>query len=419
MLLIASLGSYLTFAAIDRVLVLSSLQMDRIQGTSEQGEFEDYIAFYAAGRLVLEGRGESLYDTDVVADTEHEIMGREVGGTGSLGYFNPPFVAVMFAPLALLPVGIASLVLLLVNVLLVIVAAVIIHRLLNLHGLVPSVLFGLALASFHSVFWLIGHGQFSMLLVLGFLGFYDLQKRGKQRLSGFALALLLVKPQMAILPVLVLVARKQWSPLVSFAAVAGVLTLVSIAVSGPSVLWEYPRYTLGSTGWEGELGIDIETMYGWNGLLAKYVDNHSATHLALTSVAGLLTVGLVVNAFRTIRQTSSGTFALAVAVMIAGSILVNPHVYMQDLVLVGLVVVLGYIGWRETPLPAIPWLGIGALVWLSQLVADRTRAEFDLNTQTPLLCVLFFLMVWGIAKSRPSTSAALAPADKPAANLAA
>jgi len=55
---------------------------DRFEGTSTIGPHEDYVAFYAAGRMVREGHGGSLYDVDAIGLVERESMGRFVGGTG-------------------------------------------------------------------------------------------------------------------------------------------------------------------------------------------------------------------------------------------------------------------------------------------------------------------------------------------------
>ncbi len=161
-----------------------------------------------------------------------------------------------------------------------------------------------------------------MLLVLGFLGFFWFQRQGKPMHSGLALALLLIKPQMAVLPVLVLLWRRDWPALTSFSSVAAALVVVSIAVSGPSALWEYPSFALSSTGWDMEHGINVERMYGWNGLFAVFLPNHSLPHLALTTIATLVTVGLVLRAFSNVGPASS-QFALAFGAMIAGSILIN------------------------------------------------------------------------------------------------
>ena len=60
---------------------------------------QDFPALYAAGRLVLDGAGDRLYDTPSIAAAEVAAAGEPVGATGVLGYFNPPFFAGLMAPL--------------------------------------------------------------------------------------------------------------------------------------------------------------------------------------------------------------------------------------------------------------------------------------------------------------------------------
>ena len=69
----------------------------RFDSRSPQGPHEDYVVFYSAGRLIREHRAYGLYNISTIADTEVRSMGRAVGGTGVLAFFNPPFVAAAFA----------------------------------------------------------------------------------------------------------------------------------------------------------------------------------------------------------------------------------------------------------------------------------------------------------------------------------
>lgn len=384
---------FLALAALSKWSALVDLQGDRLNHSVNQAEFEDYVAFYAAGELVREGHGADLYDTDIIAGKEHEVMGRPVGGTGSLGFFNPPFVALFFAPITLLPVEEAGVALFVVNSLLVLWSLLALRQMLGIKDFIPTLLFSLGGLSLQSVFWLVGHGQFSMLLFLGFLGFFWFQRQGKPGRSGLALSLLLFKPQMAILPVLVLLWRRDWSALTSFGSVTAVLVALSVAVSGPSVLWDYPRFALSSTGWEQELGINVERMYGWNGLFATIVANHSPLHIGLTVVATVATAALVVRGLSSVHPSSS-RFALGCGALVAGAILVNPHVYLQDLVLAALVIAFGFLGSRELRWSGALWAGAAGLLWLALENSDRFLDELSVNVVSIFLIGLLALLVW-------------------------
>jgi Glycosyltransferase family 87 len=399
---------YALALAARNVTTLVDLQSSRFDGTVAQGQFEDYVAFYSAGKLVLEGNGADIYDIDVLAATEHDVMGREVGGTGTLAFFNPPFVALFFAPLALLPVATAALVLLILNIILLAIAGATLHHHMGIRKRWVSAAFWLAVASFESVFWLIGHNQLSMSLALGFLSFYSFQREDKPVLSGFALAFLLIKPQAALLALVILVWKRQWQALASFSAVACVLVMASIAVSGPSVLWDYPRFLIESTGWEGSRGIDTQGMYGWNGFFSTLTPYRGTLHILLTATATLATLGVVLFTFRGRWQPSSTRFPLAIGVLALGSLLTNPHVYLQDTVLLGLALVLGFVGWHQSREVRAMWLALSVVTWFLLSRTMELQAESNLNLVTPLAAGMFLMLARG-ALQQDSTEVDRAP----------
>ncbi|HLF79545.1 MAG TPA: hypothetical protein VJB57_18850, partial [Dehalococcoidia bacterium] len=68
--------------------------LSRLDGDIEDGRPEDFLAFYVAGKFVLDGRTGDLYDPDAVEETQEALVDRPVGGAEQgLPYFNPPFLA--------------------------------------------------------------------------------------------------------------------------------------------------------------------------------------------------------------------------------------------------------------------------------------------------------------------------------------
>jgi hypothetical protein len=57
----------------------------------------DYIAFHAAGRLLLTGRGGDLYDHASVASVQNDLLCGAVPGFYD-AFRNPPFAALPFVP---------------------------------------------------------------------------------------------------------------------------------------------------------------------------------------------------------------------------------------------------------------------------------------------------------------------------------
>lgn len=83
--------------------------------------------------------------------------------------------------------------------------------------------------------------------------------------------------------------------------------------------------------------------------------------------------------------------------------MINPHIYMQDLVLMVLIVVAGYLGTRELGWPVSVWAGISATVWVIQETTDRIFNVTALNGSSLLLIGLLLALVWAsstLAKAR-------------------
>src|SRR5258708_37072168 len=61
----------------------------------------DYIAFHTAGRLVLSGHAEQIYDKPALFAVQDLLLGGRSPGFYD-AYRNPPFFGLIFAPLATL-----------------------------------------------------------------------------------------------------------------------------------------------------------------------------------------------------------------------------------------------------------------------------------------------------------------------------
>jgi hypothetical protein len=371
------------------------LYVDRWNGTAAQGSNEDYIAFYAAGRLILEGRGAELYELEAVREAEHRLMGRPVGrvdGSGTLAYFNPPFVALALAPLAALPLGVAAALLGIGNAALALLASRALFQLIKPRTPLTRAGLILGFLSFFPVLWTVIHGQFSLLLVIAWLGVALSQVRGQQRLTAISLAVLLIKPQMVILALLVLAIRSQWRALGLFAAVAASLTGVSVVISGPAVIFKYPAFLLDSTGWNGD-GISPERMLGFGGLAARLYEVNGAPYVLLTSGLGALTVITLLSAVWVSRGSRPETLLPIWGATIMATLLVNPHLYIQDLTLIAAVLALGA-SWSQRSRTGIGlWVLLSATAWFALYLAPRIDPTIALTGCSAVMAILFAALV--------------------------
>lgn len=292
---------------------------------------EDVVAYYAAGRLVSEGRAVDLYDPDVLAETEHSVLGRPAGWHDGLAYLNPPFVAALFQPLAHLPYGAAQALWFALGTLAVAASLVLLWPELRRVSRRWAAVFVLASFASFPVFWSLLYGQISSLVLLSWVLCYRWLKDGRELPAGLALALVLIKPHLAVVPALYLLTTGRWRALAGFALGAIVLVGISVALAGPeTTLVSYPMFLLESLRWSDEYGVDRTHMFGWSSFFGWALPGASpAGLLYLTGVASALTLLAAMFVWRRHQRRAIG--AMTVLAIAAATILVSPHLHAQDL----------------------------------------------------------------------------------------
>jgi len=168
----------------------------------------DFFHFYAAGRLLLEGRGHELYDMRAQQDAQRRILDDPTFNKLAL-YINPPTLAAAIAPLSALPYAVAFT---LYSLLMLAAFLAAMHRLRPwlpaLHSQWATVvMLGLC---FYPIVRTITGGQNTALTLLLLCGAYAALREGKALQAGLWIGLLGYKPQMALLLSLLLAFRRQW-----------------------------------------------------------------------------------------------------------------------------------------------------------------------------------------------------------------
>ncbi len=160
----------------------------------------DFLAFYTAGRFVIEHRPDQLYDLDAVHQYQNQIKrryGLEVISERDFGpFWNPPFVAALFAPLALLSYPAALNLWMALNALALVGAWALLCRLAKARGW-DAALLGLLLLVSLPTLQALNHGQNSALSLLLLSAAACCAFGGKPILAGVAGGLLCYKPQLA------------------------------------------------------------------------------------------------------------------------------------------------------------------------------------------------------------------------------
>src|ERR1017187_6555702 len=86
---------------------------------SFHGTHNDFLAFYGAAHLTLHGQISQIYNPTVMTQFQRTIVHHSVGANGYMPFLNPPFIAVLLSPLALLSINDARVVWLILNLILI------------------------------------------------------------------------------------------------------------------------------------------------------------------------------------------------------------------------------------------------------------------------------------------------------------
>jgi hypothetical protein len=203
-------------------------------------------------------------------------------------------------------------------------------------------------------------GQFSLIIVTSWAAAYVLLRRGHERWAGVALAPLLIKPEL-LLPVAAYLAwKRRWRVFSTLLPLTAASVAVSVAVVGVPAALSYPLYVLDSTRWHGN-GVASNVMFDVNGIAAMVWERPSDSMPGLAVLLALTAITLVgvVRASRGALDPRSDGFVPQWMLLTLATVLVDPHLYLQDTVLVvpAAAALLAVTGARRRPLAAVMLLG--------------------------------------------------------------
>jgi len=293
---------------------------------------DDYVVYWTAGRMVLDGNAGQLYDLDAVQSYQAGATGQPSDVVRLLPYFNPPFAAGALSGLAVLPLEVSAVVF--TGLSLAALGSGLRILLSRLNTRLEVVAWTLGVLSSMPLYYTLLHGQFSFLLFFLFVAVYVLLKRGSDGLAGATLALLLLKPPLVLLPLLVLALNRRMEALRGFLTCATGLVVASLLVGGPSSLIAYPELLATATTWDDEAGILIWAMFGWNAFFEALTGPTGfLIPMLLAGAASIGTLVLCLRAWKGPWNAQSPDFDVRYSMLVLGVLLTSPHLYGQDLIM--------------------------------------------------------------------------------------
>ncbi len=338
----------------------------------------DFISFWSAGKLALNGEAAAAYDYARHYEVERQALPWAAGQpVPYFAFAYPPLFLMIAAALALLPYAL-SLALWLASTLLAYLATI--RAILpDWRALAPALAFPAVLLN-------LGHGQNAFLTCALLGGGLLLLMQQRPVMAGILFGLLAIKPQLGLLVPLALIVGREWRAILAAALTLIATVAISLLLFG-SQSW---RAFFGSAGMarrlfleQGDVGWEkFQSFFAGLRLLGAgigFAYGVQALVLAATSAA-------VIWAWRRPVDPS-----LKYAVLVVASLLATPFVLDYDLVLLALPIAWlagaglnrGFLDWEKAVLFAA-WL----LPLLCRLVAQWTALSI-----TPPLLGIFLLLV--------------------------
>jgi alpha-1,2-mannosyltransferase len=332
-------------------IVIGNSVIDRRDAITADAVGHDFLAFYTAGHFVREGQSERMYDLEAVRKFQQEVGEAnylELKKQSFGPFWNPPFYAWLFVPLAGLPFRTALVIWWGFNLLCLAGAMILLCRMLSdstdwrIIGLVPAIL--LNSLPFHQA---LNHGQntFTSLLLLAATA--SLWIKGRGFWAGVCCGLLFYKPQLGAAVAIVLVLHLGWRALAGIAITSIVLLGVTL-IFMPGIIEVYLAKMPGNLAWMQETNsylwerhVTLKAM--WRLLLQGHATGETSLLVKILWIASVSVVGggLVWAVWKHIKnKTTGGTPVPLIAATIVAMPLLMPFYFDYDLLLLSVPAVL-------------------------------------------------------------------------------
>lgn len=309
-----------------------------IMALPQAARYYDFRAFYTAGYLVLHHPSQ-LFNLQTQGLVQDALVAPI---HPALPYYHPAFEALLYAPLALLTYRTAYILYAVFNLLLLAVCYCVAPQPVDprLAKYPRPLLFFLSFPAFFCV----AHGQDSILFLLLLCLVWRALSRGHDIAAGILLALGLFKVQLVVVLVIFLAARRGTRILRSFLPSAVVLAALSLAITGLQGAAEWIHLLTSAFGAlngahsaQVLIAVHPKAMPTMNGLV--YILGGGLLPPRASWILDLI-LGLATFVVALVLVRRSRSLSEAFAAAIAGTVLISPHLYIQDCVLLALAVLL-------------------------------------------------------------------------------
>ncbi len=353
----------------------------------------DFTGFYTGWAMVRDGLGEQLYDLALQSRYQQQLLGGRSFSEGLLPFTYPPHTAVLFAPLAWIPLSSAYWIWAVIQGMLLVWLLCLLHKLARGWQSHERLLLLTATIAFHPLFLNFLSGHFSLWLLICLLQFYWELKRGREGFAGLWFVLGTLKPQTMLLVGISLLAARRWRALVSAVLIGGSMALLSTIVLGWESWIGFLRALRFSANSFGIFGINPALMYNFKGTLALLLGNGQGVLINWISGAGLIAaIILTFGIWHGPWQPNVPSFELRMALTVLLGMFFSLHLLPQDGLMLIAPASLLYIYFRQSQLPHLTFVTFALSCPWVLLVAEYSIGG-RLGIRIPTLAMII-LTIW-------------------------
>lgn len=358
-------------------------------------KFQDFLPFYVSARMIAHGRAPELYDQRTIATEEFQIIGRQ--SDLRLPSLYGPQVALLFVPLTRFSFPVAARIW--VTLSLLIYCGCIYAIVRTCSSLAPySAIVATAAVAYPPLFHFVVRGQVSALVLACFTAAWLAFRSDRDWLAGIALGLLIFKPQFLVAVPLVLLLARSWISFATLVGSASAQLVLTWACFGSAVMRSYFDALLQIPRWIGtvELNLAPIQMHSLRSFWSLLIPWPNVA-LPLYVVSSIAVVSIAAATWK-----SASPLALRFAALTLAAVLVNPHLFVYDLLVLAPALLL-LVDWTlsnvRRPLSA-PLFLLVYLAYVLPLLGPLSRW-----THVQLSVPVFAALLWTLWRQSAEVSA--------------
>jgi hypothetical protein len=360
-------------------------------------KFQDFLPLYVSAHLIQQGRANEIYNQQIIADAIQTLIS-QTNNREPISVVHPnlvlpnlygPQVGLFFVPLAHFSFPAAARVWVVASLLIFFACVYVVWKTCPALRPHPGMVAIITLA-FPPLFNFFVRGQLSALVLACFTAAFLAFRADRPWLAGFALGFLIFKPQFLVAIPLVLLLSQAWKPLAGLLISSTAQLAFARIYFGPTVMQAYfdTLSHLSRVITASELTLAPIQMHSLRSFWTLLIPSpHIA--LALYILCSIVTVGIAATIWKSSAPLSLRFSALALA-----AVLVNPHLFVYDLLVLAPAILL-LADWTLTHLQHPRSATLRLLTYLAFILplfgplSRWTHLQFSVPVFAALLCVLW------------------------------